>query len=254
MEKRRLILFSILMSFTMVMFVHADVFLKEKTHTDAYQIMGHQQPAKDEFESIWIAKDKLRSDTGKEYSTIVRLDKKAMYILDHAKKTYMEIPMDIGKSLSGLNIPKGEGRDVAALKNMMKSMMKVKVTVVPTGEKKKIKNWKCKKYIQTISMVMGETKTIIWATEDIKINYKLYAKFAASMFAQIPGMKEAMGTMEKEMEKVKGLPVLTITERNIMGQTVKSTIELLEVKYGKAPAGIFEIPKGYTKTKMIQEK
>jgi len=251
MEKRRLILFLALILLTVPIFVHADVFLKQKKHTDSYQIMGQHQPAKDEFESIWVAKDKIRSD-GKEHSTIVRLDKKVMYILDHAKKTYMEIPMDIGKSLPELNIPKGDEKDVAAFKNMMKNMMKVNITVVPTGEKKKIRNWNCKKYIETVSMVMGQTKMIVWATEDIKINYNLYAKFAASMFAQIPGMKDAMGSMEREMEKVKGLPVLTITERKVMGQTVKSTTELLEVKHGKAPTGIFEIPKGYTKTEMME--
>ncbi len=243
----------VLVLFTVPIFVRADVFLKQKSHTDSYQIMGQQQPAKDEFESIWIAKDKMRSD-GKEESTIVRLDKNVMYILDHTKRTYVEIPMDIGKSLPKLNVPKGNEEDAAAFKNMMKNMMKVEVTVTPTGEKKKIRNWNCRKYIETVSMVMGQTKMIVWATEDVKLNYDLYAKFAASMFAQIPGMKQAMGTMEKEMEKVKGLPVLTVTERKIMGQTVRSTTELLEVKHGKAPTGIFEIPKGYTKTEMMQGK
>src|SRR5438132_939248 len=39
---------------------------------------------------LWIATDKLRRDEG-ETSTIVRLDRGKVYVLNHADKTYLEL-------------------------------------------------------------------------------------------------------------------------------------------------------------------
>ena len=57
----------------------------------------------------------------------------------------------------------------------------------------------------------------------------------------------AMEEMAKEMKKIKGVPVLTITTSNMIGASVKSTQELLEFKEGTAPSGYFDIPTGYKK-------
>jgi len=92
-----------------------------------------EQPAKDVIETIWITKDKVRSDN-ENRSYILLLNEKKMYFLDNARKTYTVIPLDLGES-------------------------------------KKIRNWNCKKYIQTIETQMGPTRTEIWASEDIHIDY-----------------------------------------------------------------------------------
>jgi len=50
------------------------------------------------------------------------------------------------------------------------------------------------------------------------------------------------------MKKVRGVPVLTVTNMTMMKNvTIKSSRELLEIREGTAPAGTFEIPAGYTK-------
>jgi len=66
-------------------------------------------------------------------------------------------------------------------------------------------------------------------------------------------MKLSMQALQEERKKIKGVPVLTITTTTIMKDTtVRSSRELVEIKEGQAPAGIFEIPPEYTKQSMSQ--
>jgi hypothetical protein len=51
------------------------------------------------------------------------------------------------------------------------------------------------------------------------------------------------------MEKIKGVAVLTSTESTVMNSKMKSSVELIEVKEGSAPAGIYEVPVDYKKGK-----
>jgi len=227
-------------------FAVGDVFMKQKHHTEGFKMMGHTQPAQDAIQSIWITPDKIRSD-GEKQSFLVRMDKNVMYMIDHSKKTYMEMPANLGEMVASLKKDDQDEENAAEMQKMMKQMMQVKASVTATGEAKKIGNWNCKKYLQTLQTAMGPITSEIWATEDLKMDPELYAKFSTAMLAQQPGMKESMGDLVKEMKKIKGVAVLTNTTTTIMNNTVKSSTELLEFKDGKAPAGLFELPAGYAK-------
>jgi hypothetical protein len=217
-------------------FVSADVFLKEKLHTDGMTIMGHAQPPQDKITTTWIAQDKMRNDQD-DVSTIAKLEngKMMIYHLKHSNKTYTPLSMDSGA--------------LQELTSGMGGEMKVKIT--PTGESKKIGSWNCKKYLQEMDMGMMPVNSEIWASEDIKIPYKdFYEKAAMAMMPQQPGRQMSM---QEEMKKLKGVPVLTITSTTMMqNTTMKSSRELIEIKESTAPAGIFDIPAGYTKQEMPQ--
>ena len=218
----------------------ADVFMKQKHHTDAMKMMGQTMPAKDEIRTVWLAEDKARMD-GPENSSIVRLDKNTMVLLDNKKKTCMEIPLGKEKSM----MPGMSEQESATIQKLMKNLPKNVITITPTGEKKKINNWNCTKYIQTFS---GMEKSELWATEDIKLNMDVFSKLYAAITAKNPGMGGTMDDMAAEMKKIKGVTVLTVSAMEMMGSKVNTSTELLEIKEGKAPAGIFEIPAGYKKS------
>jgi len=223
----------------------AGVFMKQKHHSDAVQMMGQTQPAKDFVETIWITEDGFRSDS-EERSMIFDAKKKRMVIADHQNKTYHEMNMGQSPFPAG-----GEGgEDAAQFQNMMKNMMKMEIDVQPTSERKTIRGWDCKKYILTITMAMGQFNQEIWATETLKVNTSLYEQFSAGMLLSMPGMQQAASQMEAEMKKIKGVQVQNISTNQVMGQTMKSTTELLEFKEGKAPAGLLKIPAGYKKQEM----
>ena len=82
-------------------FSQADVYMKQKQHSDGFSIMGQNQPASDLITEVWISKDKV-SSRNENQSYIIRLDKGMTYVLDHKKKTYIEIPMDVGKMASSV--------------------------------------------------------------------------------------------------------------------------------------------------------
>ncbi len=218
----------------------ADVFMKQKHHTDAMKMMGQTMPAKDEIHTIWLSGERARMD-GPESSSIVRMDKNVMLLLNHKKKTYVEIPMGQEKN----TMPGMSEQESATIQKLMKNMPKTVITITPTGERKKINNWNCTKYIQTLS---GMNRSEIWATEDIKLNMDVFSKLLAAMTVKNPGMGGALDDAAAEMKKIRGVTVLTVSNMEMMGTKVNSSTELLEIKEGTAPAGIFEIPAGYKKS------
>lgn len=215
----------------------ADVFMKEKEHTDAATVMGQTMPASEKIKSIWMTADKVRSDEP-EASVIMRMDKGLLYILQHAQKSYMEVPLSFTAAAQAPAADLG-----------------IKVTVTPTAEKKKIGTWECKRYLMKMEMGgMGfATESEIWATEEIKIDPALYAKFSSAMMAANPMLASSLQSMLEEMKKIKGVQVRSATSVQMMGQTIKSTSELIEFREGKAPEGIFELPEGYNKKSMMDD-
>jgi hypothetical protein len=246
---KRIILLSAVLALLVQTGVRADVVMKQKQHTDEFTMMGKTQPAKDVDETTYITEDKVRNDR-EETSVILRLDKKLIVFLNHAKKTYAEMPMEPEKSAA--EGEEGADEGMAAMQKMMKGLgmsMKMKMTVTPTGESKTINSWKCKKYLQTLETGMSKTETVVWASEDVKIDPELYAKLSTAMLAIMPGFKESMEDLSKEVKKIKGVSVRTESSTTIMGNVMKSSTELVEIKDGKAPAGIFDPPAGYKQEK-----
>ncbi|UCE40545.1 MAG: hypothetical protein JSV17_13970 [Candidatus Aminicenantes bacterium] len=228
--------------------IQADVYIKQKNHTDGFSMMGQSQPAQDDLFVTWMAKDKARMDHGEDSTIIIWMDKKVMYMIDHAEMRYTEMPIDSKGDIfsSAISASDLSDEEQAQAKKMMEGfakMMKPKVSVKETGETQKIKNWDCKKYIMTMSMMGTTTKYETWATEDIKIDYELYRNLTFSVMGQTPGIED----MVKEMEKIKGIVVLSTGTMSMMGTDVKSSQELLEVSDKAAPGGTYEVPEGYKK-------
>jgi hypothetical protein len=225
---------------------YADIFLKQKHHRDSFQIMGQTQPAKDFIQTVWITKDTMRSDS-EQNSLIIRLDKQIVDIIDHTKKTYTEMPLNFGKVVDEAIGDKAAPEEKQAMSKMIQGMMKFSMTVTDTGEKKKINTWNCSKYIQQIDTVIGPINSELWATQDLKMDYELFAKYNAVILTLQPGLKDSLAQAMKEAKKIQGVTVLTNTTSTMMGAVAKSSVELLEFKEGKAPVDIATLPAGYKK-------
>jgi hypothetical protein len=229
--------------------LQADIYIKQKRHTDAFEVMGQTQPAKDEVIVMWMGKDKNRVDQGQDTSTIIHMDKNIMYVIDHTKRTYAEMPFGSIEDLLTSSMSESElsAEEMAEAKKFMKgmmTMMKPEVSVTETGETANMKGWNCTKYIMKIKMMGATATSEIWATEDIKIDYDLYRNLSGMTLVKQPGFEQMM----EEMKKIKGISVLTTSTATMMGAEVKSTEQLEEVKKTKAPSGIYDPPEGYKKT------
>ena len=227
----------------------ADVYMKQKSTSSGFQMMGHSQPGEEKITEMWITKDKIASISPTETS-IMYADENKIVFIDHTKKTWAEMVLNqdaISDQMGGKDM---DDEDKAAFNQMMQGMSDIKITITPTSETKKIGQWMCKKYIQSVEMFTGPMTSEIWATESLQLDHDLYNKFMTSMFAKMPGMQKSMGKFAEEMKKIKGVAVLTTMKNTIMGNEMTSTTELIEFKNGTAPASVFQIPSGYKKIKM----
>jgi len=228
----------------------ADAFLRQVRHTDGFQAMGQTVPASTDTTGLWFADNKARMDTGDESSVIVRADTGIVYLLDHEKHTYIEMPIG-EKGLLGA-MTGGEGED-AEQAEMMQSMMagmlaNIEVTVTPTEERKKIRDWNTRKYVLNIKLPMGATSSEIWASPEIKVDLKLFRTMSDALAGPLAGLEKKM----QEMEKIEGMEVYSISTTDMMGAKVKTTTELIEYTSQLAPGGIFDLPAGYSKTSMME--
>jgi outer membrane lipoprotein-sorting protein len=234
----------------------ADIYMKQKTHTGAMKVMGQSQPEKDTTMVTWLGPNKARMDQEDGTSSILLADKKVLYLINHNKKQYSEMPLDFDKMIEQATAgAAGEDPEKAKamekmpgfMKNMMKGVMSgMSATVTETGETKKIGSWNCRKYLIEMNMaMMGKMNSEAWATEDLKVDYGLYFTSTNAMMAAQPGFDKIV----KEMQKIKGVIVSQTGTISVMGNDVTTTTELLECTDKAAPAGTYDLPAGYTKVK-----
>ncbi len=249
MKEKTFLKWGMALIFLTLMFqnAYADIYIKQKQHIDAVTMMGQTQPAKNTISESWITSDKIVIISEKQ-KVIMDMDKKSMTMVNHEKKTIVDIPIDFSKNMDRMN-RKGDmsQKEQAQFQQVMGKMMQMDVKVEETNERKKIGKWNCRKYLQTINMAMGTTKSEIWATEDIKVDGDLYTKYSVGILAQMPGMGQNMSAITQELKKIKGVHVYSEQTITMMGQPMKSSIELMEFKEGKAPSNVFDLPTGYKK-------
>jgi hypothetical protein len=212
----------------------ADTLFTVKSHTDAFQVAGQKQPAKDSQVKIWMSGDKMRRDDG-EQSMIVRLDRSRLYMVNHESKTYSELslPIDLKKMM-----PKGS----EAMADQIANGMKLTVQVTPKTETRKINQWNAKRYDVAIQSAMGmKISSTLWVSKEIE-GYLPLNRLSATLASLQPGST----AWAKELEKIDGYPVLQEASVDALGANFGTREELLAVEDKAAPAGTFEPPAGYT--------
>ena len=229
------ILIIIALAFSPIL-ANADHVIKGKKHTDAFSMMGRSEPAKDEETTTWLGKDKMRQDVG-EVTTLIRLDKNKMYMINHSDKTYSE--MDLPFKLEEMLPPEAK---------QMMDAMDISSSITDTGETQTINNWKCKKYLVEISvsmMGMGmPMKMNMWTSKDLGVNMNEFKELYTKTLAANPMFKDFI----QDFEKIDGYPVLTEFSMDMMGAQQKYREEVTSVEKTGAPAETYDLPEGYSKT------
>ncbi len=211
----------------------ADIYIKSKTHTDAMSVMGQNTPAKDGISEQWIGADKFAM-LSEDQAYILDLKKNMGYIVNHKSKSYVETPLPL--DLMKLLPPEASA---------FAGMMKMTATVTPTNETKKIGQWNCTSYDETISVMGMAMKMKVWASTDVGFDW---AAFNSKMFMNfVKGQMMIDDASVKEMMKVKGIPISSETTGDIMGAKIRSTNDVLEISKKDAPANLYVVPAGYAK-------
>ena len=93
----------------------ADKVIVQLQHTDAMTIMGQTTPAEDTTQEFWFGDSAMRFDDD-DITIINRLDKKKLYFVNNAEKTYsaIDLPIDFNKLV---------GPEMAPMMEQMAKMM-----------------------------------------------------------------------------------------------------------------------------------
>jgi hypothetical protein len=235
--KKLILILSVFVIFTAL--ITADVYIKTKTHTDAFEMMGKKQPAKDQVSEQWLGKNKFATITGIQ-NMVFDIGKSVMYIIYPKTKTYVEaqLPLDMSKLLP------------EQMAQMM-SMIKVTVKVSPTSQTKTIGKWKCNQYdvVMNIQAMMSMTMNMkIWATTDVPFDWKTYMDKMFPNLMKLQSANMPFGEdMLNEFKKIKGYQVASELTMSIMGANMRVTTEVVEISKKSAPSGIYSVPAGYKK-------
>lgn len=216
-----------------------------RVQTDAYQMQGQQFPARDDTATYWLSGSKVRVDQADTATFIFDTANDQLLMLNHKDNSYTQVPIGAFEDI----IMERAGKDSAAIaqaKSMMQ-MMHMKTKVQPTEETKTIGDYDCKKYVMEVEIAMTTSKTTLWTTQEVDVDAGLVMRASQAIKAFLPGFDEAI----QEMQKIEGLPVKSTTQATIMGVTMNTENELLNVNSGVEVASAkFEIPEGYTETKL----
>lgn len=236
---KKLILVLTVVMFTTA-FLCADVYIKTKSHTDAFEMMGQKQPAKDVISEQWIGKNKFAmTSTGQ--NVVVDLDKKVIYMINHASKTYIEatLPLDMSKL-------------IPEQMSQMLSMIKINATVKPNGQTKTVGKWSCSGYdvvMDVSGMMPFKINQKVWASTDVPFDWKAYGEKMFPSLMKAQSMQLPIGdNVLNELKKINGFQVASEITMSIMGANMRITTEVEEITDKAAPAGTYSVPTGYTKS------
>jgi hypothetical protein len=94
---------------------------------------------------------------------------------------------------------------------------------------------------------VNESKTLIWVYEDMGPGFAIFNELM-DIIRQRTNRDEAF---RKELLKIKGAQMLLEINQVYQGQSINFRIEVKEISEKDPPAGVYEIPKGYTRKEKL---
>jgi len=196
---------------------------------------------------------------GAEQDSIVDFAAGKLIQVDHKKKQYSEITMDeleAAMKSAAAEMEKAQAQMAEAMKDMPPAMREkmggmmggaAAAASVTKGATRTIAGYACQQY----TVAMGSAINMeLWNTTALKLPMKPgeFARMGryAQSFASNP-MFQQMSKLGEEMKKVEGFTLADRTRTSIMGKTMESSREAVEIKAGAVPDSAFQIPAGYKK-------
>jgi hypothetical protein len=242
------------------LFSGADIYTKGVERMKAFELMGKKQQETLQMKDRWYGKNKY-AEIGKDFTTIIDLEKEKMYLALHEPKIYFEVPADLdGNKL--LEFITSLSPKVA---EVIKSMRITDVKVNLDSESKKIANWECTaSEFEMIIMIpamnmMPKFKMKMWMTDELPKEYEKFSEMGEVFIQSMMGMLNIDDNSQKEMakmENVDGFQIAADVTIEIFGTKIVVEAQTLEVSEKPAPPGIYAVPTGYTKKDIdfIKEK
>jgi|GEM_PF-5453145 len=167
-------------------------------------------------------------------STIINFKTQMIYVLQHAQKVYLEMPLSEMKK-------KVKSQTDEALKTQKNDVVAVKAT----GEHKTIAGYDCEKMVM---LKNGKEIGELWVTNKLKDKKirEIYQKFFELTGSKEPGKHDAI--LKGIQEGInKGFPMKTLFTNPQLGST---STEVISIKFVEKDKSYFMPPKDYKKMEM----
>ncbi|MCK4835198.1 MAG: hypothetical protein KAT17_01095 [Candidatus Aminicenantes bacterium] len=224
----------VLCLFVFTVFIAADIYIEEKTHTDSYYYGGVVHPENDYIVEIWFRDHQMAYMTAGRI-VIVDQSKRLISIINRRDKTYVEtsIPLDMKNILPQETLAMLQPRQVSG-------------NVEETKEKKKISNWNCAGYDINVDRPYAlEIKN--WSTVDVPFNWEQLNE----MFSPIRRLGNYSDSYIDQLKKIKGFVVHTDVKIFLQGTTFGSKSQVIEISRKDPPSGVYVIPDGFQKKNQL---
>ncbi|MBK1646322.1 hypothetical protein CKO25_17040 [Thiocapsa imhoffii] len=196
----------------------------------------------EDLTKTYLAGDKMAVINSGPDATDMIMDPNAGIItfINHAEKEYLEI--DVNAVMESLSGPAGE---------QMRAMIgDMTVTVEETDQQRRIGEWETRLYRVNKSGMMGIEQNI-WAAADVDIDVTRYTDMMSlSGPGGVLASSPAGIAQREEMSKIKGYPILTETQLDMMGTQMTTETEVQVIRWESIPAEIFRVPDAYSAREM----
>jgi hypothetical protein len=212
----------------------------------------------------YYSSEKMRTGDAQN-ETIVEYAAGKIVAIDHKKKEYSEITLAEMEAAMKEAAAKMEQANAQmkeqmasmppAVREKMEQMMggAASSVTVTKGGTRQVAGYTCQDYV----VAMGQALTTkVCATTALQfpapnVDFRKFASFAGAGAAMANNpLFQSMGKMVDEMKKIEGFTIAESTSMKMMGKTMDSAKEAVEIKKGPIPAAAFDvatIAKGYKK-------
>jgi hypothetical protein len=212
----------------------------------------------------YYSSEKMRTGDAQN-ETIVEYAAGKIVAIDHKKKEYSEITLAEMEAAMKEAAAKMEQANAQmkeqmasmppAVREKMEQMMggAASSVTVTKGGTRQVAGYACQDYV----VAMGQALTTkVCATTALQfpapnVDFRKFASFAGAGAAMANNpLFQSMGKMVDEMKKIEGFTIAESTSMKMMGKTMDSAKEAVEIKKGPIPAAAFDvatIAKGYKK-------
>ena len=194
--------------------------------------------------------------------TIVEYAGGKITAIDHKKKEYSEITfaeMEAGLKAAAAKMDEASAQmqqQMASMPPAMREKMEqmmggaASAVTVTKGGTRQVAGYSCQDYTLAMGQAMT-TKVCATTALQYPMDYRKYQALAGSAAAMANNpMFKGMGKMVEEMKKIQGFTIAESTSMKMMGRSMDSSREAVEIKKGPIPAAAFDvaaITKGYKK-------
>jgi hypothetical protein len=205
----------------------------------------------------YFASDKVRTGDA-DNETIMDYAAGRIVAVDHKKKEYSEITfaeMEAGLKALAAKTDQMQEQMAAmppAMREKMEQMMggAASAVTVTRGGTRQVAGYTCQDYTLAMGQAMT-TKVCATTALQYPMDYRKYQALAGSAAAMANNpLFKGMGKMVDELRKIEGLTIAESTSMKMMGRSMDSSKEAVEIKKGAIPAAAFDvaaIAKGYKK-------